>query len=134
MLTRFYQSSALDVEKIAQGLQAQYTADGFQVQRVGDADQMIVQFKKESVIRFLLGFNKAIGVSMERLADGLLVQIGAQDWIDKAVVAINPHTALGALLGAVDQNKMVFQIMDALDRLAQEQQPGVEWSTAPRGV
>src|SRR5579859_1551951 len=82
----------------------------------------------------LLHFNKAIGVSMERLADGLLVQIGAQDWIDKAVVAINPHTALGALLGAVDQNKMVFQIMDALDRLAQEQQPGVEWSTAPRGV
>jgi hypothetical protein len=134
MLTRFYQSPLLDVQNITQGLETEHTANGFHVQILGDADQMIVQLKKESVIRFLLGFNKAIGVTMERIADGFLVKIGAQDWIDKAVVAINPRTAPAALLGAIDQNKIVHHVMDALDRLAHEQQPGVQWSDAPRGV
>ncbi|HEV2660058.1 MAG TPA: hypothetical protein VGU68_05620 [Ktedonobacteraceae bacterium] len=118
MLTRFYQTSSLDVQRLAQSL--------------GDAQQMIVQIKKESAIRFLMGLNKAIGVPIEHLADGYLVKVGAQDWIDKAVVAINPCTSVGGLIGAIDQNKIVHRVMDAIDRLIHEHHPEVQWSDAPK--
>jgi hypothetical protein len=134
MLMRFYQSSSLDVQKIAQDLEMQYTADGFEVQSLGDSHQMIVQLKKENVVRFLLGFDKAIGITMERFADGFLVKIGAQDWADKAVAMINQRTAVSAIIGAIDQNKVVHQVMDALDHLVREQQPDVQWNTPPKGV
>jgi hypothetical protein len=86
MLTRFYSTSSLDLPQIAKSLETQYAGEGFQVQYVGDAEKLIVQVKKEGIVRFLLGFNKAIGVTLEHLGDGFLVKIGAQDWIDNAVV------------------------------------------------
>ena len=134
MLTRFYQSPSLDLQRLAQGLETQYRADGFEVQSLGDAQQMIVQIKKESVIRFLMGLNKAIGVTIEHIADGYLVKVGAQDWVDKAVTAINPRTSVGGLVGAIDQNKIVHRVMDAIDNLIHEQYPDVQWSDAPKGV
>ena len=120
MLTRFYQTSSLDMQHLAQSL--------------GDAQQMIVQIKKESVIRFLMGLDKAIGVTIEHFADGYLVKVGAQDWTDKAVVAIIPRTSVGGLIRAIDQNKMVHRVMDAINCLIHEQHPGVQWSDAPKGV
>jgi hypothetical protein len=134
MLTRFYQASSLDVQHLAQSLETSYRADGFEVQSLGDAQQMIVQIKKESVIRFLMGFNKSIGITIEHIADGYLVKVGAQDWVDKAVTAINPRTSVGSLIGTVDQNKIVHRVMDAIDSLIHEQHPDVKWSNAPKGV
>lgn len=134
MLIRLYQSPSLDLQRIAQGLETQYRANGFEVQSFGDSQHMVVQLKKESVVRFLLGFNKAIGVTIERSVDGFLVKIGAQDWVDKAVAMINPRTGVGGLLGAIDQNKIVHHVMDAIDRLVREQQLDVQWSTPPEGV
>ena len=119
---------------LAQSLETSYSTDGFEVQSLGDAQQMIIQIKKESVIRYLMGLNKAIGVTIEHLADGYLVKVGAQDWIDKAVAAINPRTSVGGLIGAIDQNKIVHRVMDAIDSLIHEQYPEVQWSDAPKGV
>jgi hypothetical protein len=134
MPTHFYQASSLDWQHLAHSLETSYRADGFEVESMEDAQQMIIQIKKESVIRFLMGLNKAIGVTIEHLADRYLMKVGAQDWLDKAMAAINPRTSVGSLVGAVDQNKIVHRVMDTIDSLIHEQHPEAQWSDVPKGV
>lgn len=58
----------LDWPQIAKSRETQYAGKGFQVQYVGDAEKLILQVKKQGVVRFLLGFDKAIGVTLEHLS------------------------------------------------------------------
>ena len=66
METRIYATRDLDVQTIAQALVSEYQAQGFEAQQFGDDNQASVQLKKESTLRTITGFNKALGITFQR--------------------------------------------------------------------
>lgn len=135
METRFYQTRELDLLKIAQAVVLEYHAKGFQAQQFGDANQCIVQLKKENLLRTITGFNKALGISLQVTTDGTLVKVGAQDWVDQVAtgaVGLVLHPLLvTAAVGAITQRNVVHEVLDTLDRQIRQQQPHVQMSVPP---
>src|SRR6266581_8529444 len=86
METRIYPTRDLDVQKIAQALVNEYQAQGFEAQHFGDSNQATVQLRKESTLRTITGFDKALAISFQRVNGGTLVNVGAQDWVDQIAV------------------------------------------------
>ena len=138
METRFYQTRDLDLQGIAQALVLEYQAQGFEAQQFGDINQVIIQLKKESVLRSITGFDKALGVSLQRLNDGTLVKVGAQDWVDQiavgAVGLVLHPLLITAAIGAVSQHNVVHDLLNSIDRLVRQQQPQVQLGIPPTGL
>lgn len=127
METRLYQTRDLDLQGIAQSLVLEYQAQGYEAQQFGDINQMHVQLKKESTLRTITGFNKALGISLQSVNDGTLVKVGAQDWLDQIVVgavglAIHPLLVTAAV-GALQQNNVVHDVLKSIDYQIRQQQP-----------
>jgi hypothetical protein len=138
METRFYQTRDLDLQGIAQALVLEYQAQGFEAQQFGDINQVIIQLKKESVLRSITGFDKALGISLQRFNDGTLVKVGAQDWVDQiavgAVGLVLHPLLITAAIGAVSQHNVVHDLLNSIDRLVRQQQPQVQLGIPPTGL
>src|SRR6266478_2667660 len=135
METRFYQTRDLDLQGIAQALVLEYQAQGFEAQQFGDINQVIIQLKKESVLRSITGFDKALGISLQRLDNGTLVKVGAQDWVDQiavgAVGLVLHPLLITAAIGAVTQENVVHDVLNFIDRQIREQQPNAQMGVPP---
>ncbi len=135
METRFYQTRDLDLQRIAQALVLEYQAKGFETQQFGDSNQVNVQLKKEDTLRAITGFNKALGISMQRFSNGTLVQVGAQDWVDQiavgAVGLVLQPLLITAAIGAVTQQNVVYDVLNSIDRQVRQQQPQVQLGVPP---
>ena len=135
METRIYQTRDLDLQSIAQALVQEYQAEGFEAQQFGDSNQVVVQLKKESTLRSITGFDKALGISLQRSGDATLVQVGAQDWVDQiavgAVGLVFYPLLITAAVGAVQQRNVVHDVLDSIDRLVRQQQPQVSSGIPP---
>ncbi len=138
METRFYQTRDLDLQGIAQALVLEYQAQGFEAQQFGDINQVIIQLKKESILRSITGFDKALGISLQRFNDGTLVKVGAQDWVDQiavgAVGLVLHPLLITAAIGAVSQHNVVHDVLNSIDRLVRQQQPQVQLGIPPTGL
>lgn len=138
METRFYQTRDLDLQGIAHALVLEYQAQGFEAQQFGDINQVIIQLKKESVLRSITGFDKALGISLQRFNDGTLVKVGAQDWVDQiavgAVGLVLHPLLITAAIGAVSQQNVVHDVLNSIDRLVRQQQPQVQLGIPPTGL
>lgn len=135
METRFYQTQELDLQRIAQALVYEYHAHGYEVQQFGDAEHVTIQLKKESVLRSITGFNKALAISIQRLNTGTLVRVGAQDWVDQIAVgavglAIHP-LLITAAVGAFSQNNVVGDLLNFIDNQIHQQQPYAQQAVPP---
>lgn len=135
METRFYQTQELDLQRIAQALAFEYQSQGYETQQFGTAEQMTVQLKKESTLRAITGFNKALGISMQKMNGGTLVRVGAQDWVDQIAVGavglmIHP-LLITAAVGAVTQNNVVHNVFNVIDSQIRQQQPYVQMGNPP---
>src|SRR6266852_8766245 len=138
METRFYQTRDLDLQGIAQALVLEYQAQGFEAQQFGDINQVIIQLKKESILRSITGFDKALGISLQRVDNGTLVKVGAQDWVDQiavgAVGLVLHPLLITAAIGAVSQQNVVHDLLNSIDRLVRQQQPQVQLGIPPTGL
>jgi hypothetical protein len=135
METRFYQTQAIDLQRIAQALVLEYQSKGYEAQQFGTAEQVTVQLKKESVLRAITGFNKALGISFQHINDGTLVKVGAQDWVDQiavGAVGLVLHPLLvTAAVGAVSQSSVVHEVMNSIDQQVRQQQPYAQMGVPP---
>src|SRR5258708_13441197 len=86
MAARFYNSEEIDIQRLANDLENMYRVQGYEVQQIGNKDQMMVQLKKGSDLVALLGLQAALSVSLQHTAGGTVAMIGQQKWIDKAPV------------------------------------------------
>ena len=135
METRFYQTQDLDLQRIAQALVLEYQSQGYEAQQFGDFNQMHVQLKKESALRTITGFNKALGISLQRVHGGTLVRVGAQDWMDQIVVgavglAVHPLLVTAAV-GALQQHNVVHDVLNSIDYQIRQQQPQAQVGDYP---
>ena len=131
----FYQTQDLNLPAIAQALVLEYRAKGYEAQQVGDMNYVTVQLKKESTLRAITGFNKALAISMQRVQDGTLVRVGAQDWVDQIAVgavglAIHP-LLITAAIGAIQQNNALHDVLKSIDFQVRQQQPQAQVGMPP---
>ncbi len=135
METRFYQTQELDLQRIAQAITYEYQAHGYEVQQFGDVNQVTIQLRKESALRSITGFNKALGISLQRTDTGTIVHVGAQDWVDQVAVGavglvLHPLLVTAAV-GAISQHNVVNDILNLLDTQIRQQQPYAHQDTPP---
>ena len=86
MDARFYNSEAIDIERLANDVTNVYTAQGYQTQQIGNKDQMLVQLKKGGDLEALVGMQAAVSLTLQRMGNGVMAMIGQQKWLDKAAV------------------------------------------------
>src|SRR5947208_12477089 len=134
----FYQTQDLNLPAIAQALVLEYRAKGYEAQQFGDMNHITIQLKKESTLRAITGLNKALAISMQRVQDGTLVRVGAQDWVDQIVVgavglAIHP-LLITAAIGALQQNNALHDVLRSIDYQVRRQQPQVHASMPPSDI
>jgi len=105
----------------------EYLAQGYKAQHFGDINQTTVQLKKESALRTITGFDKALAISLQRVDGGVLVKVGASDWVDQIAVGavgliIHP-LLITAAIGAMQQNNALHDVINSIDQHIRQQQP-----------
>ena len=134
----FYQTQDLNLPAIAQALVLEYQAKGYEAQQFGDMNYVTVQLKRESTLRTITGFNKALAISLQRIQDGTLVRVGAQDWVDQIAVgavglAIHP-LLITAAIGAIQQNNALHEVLRSIDYQVRQQQPQAQVGMPPSNL
>ena len=138
METRYYQTQEITIPPIAQALVVEYQAQGYEAQQFCDANQTTVQLKKESTLRTITGFDKALAISFQRVDGGVLVNVGAQDWVDQIAVGavgliIHP-LLITAAVGAIQQNNALHDVLNSIDQHIRQQQPQARLRRPPANL
>jgi FHA domain/Double zinc ribbon len=139
MDARFYNSEDIDLERLANDLENMYRMQGYEVQQIGNKDQMMVQLKKGGDLVMLLGLQAALSVILQHTAGGTIAMIGQQKWLDKAAVGAVGLVAAPVLwplmitagAGAVRQASLGNQVLNVVDGLIRQQYPRVQVGPVP---
>ncbi|MDQ2906300.1 MAG: hypothetical protein M3Y81_22495, partial [Chloroflexota bacterium] len=142
MDARFYNSEEIDVERLANDLENVYRSQGYQVQQFGNRDQTLVQLKKGSDFEAIIGMQTALSVTIQRTSGGVMALMGHQRWLDKAAVGAVGIVAMPVLwplaitagVGAVRQASLANQVLNVVDGLVRQQQPGVRIGPIPVSI
>jgi hypothetical protein len=138
MESLFYQTQDLDLPAIAQALVQEYQAKGYEAQHFGDVNNVAVQLRRESTLRTITGFNKALTISMQRVQSGTVISVGAQDWVDQiavgAVGLVIQPLLITAAIGALQQNNALHEVLRSIDNQVQRQQPQAQVSIPPSNL
>lgn len=139
MDARFYNSEEIDIQRLANELENMYRAQNYQVQQIGNEDQIMVQLKKGSDFEAIIGLQAALTVIIQRSGGGVLAMIGQQKWMDKAAVGAVGLIAAPVLwplmitagAGAIRQASLGNQVLNAVDNLVRQQNPGIMIGPVP---
>jgi hypothetical protein len=139
MDARFYNSDEIDIERLANDLENMYRMQGFEVQQIGNKDQMMVQLKKGGDLVMLIGLQAALSVILQHSAGGTIAMIGQQKWLDKAAVGAVGLVAAPVLwplmitagAGAVRQASLGNQVLNVVDGMIRQQYPRVQVGPVP---
>jgi pSer/pThr/pTyr-binding forkhead associated (FHA) protein len=139
MDARFYNSQEIDIQRLANDLENMYRAQGYHVQQIGNSDQMMVQLKKGGDFEAIIGLQAALSVIIQRSGGGVLAMIGQQKWMDKAAVGAIGIIAAPVLwplmitagAGAIRQASLGNQVLNAVDNLVRQQEPGIMIGPVP---
>src|SRR5579884_1145398 len=142
MDARFYNSEEIDIEKVATDLENMFRAQSYETQQLGNKDQMMVQLKKGGDLAALVGLQTALTLTLQRTTGGVVAMIGQQKWIDKAAVGAVGLVAapfvpflwplmITAGAGAIKQASLGNQVLNTVDALVRQQNPGVQVSPIP---
>jgi hypothetical protein len=139
MDARFYNSEEIDLQRLANDLENMYRMQGYEVQQIGNKDQMMVQLKKGGDLVMLIGLQAALSVILQHTAGGTIAMIGQQKWLDKAAVGAVGLVAAPILwplmitagAGAVRQASLGNQVLNVVDGLIRQQYPRVQVGPVP---
>jgi pSer/pThr/pTyr-binding forkhead associated (FHA) protein len=139
MDARFYNSEEIDIERLANDLENTYRMQGYEVQQIGDKDQMMVQLKKGGDLVMLIGLQAALSVILQHSAGGTIAMIGQQKWLDKAAVGAVGLVAAPVLwplmitagAGAIRQASLGNQVLNVVDGMIRQQYPRVQVGPVP---
>src|SRR5438477_3057744 len=139
MDARYYNSEDIDLERLANDLENMFRMQGYEVQQIGNKDQMMVQLKKGGDLVMLIGLQAALSVILQHSAGGTIAMIGQQKWIDKAAVGAVGLVAAPILwplmitagAGAIRQASLGNQVLNTVDALVRQQYPNVRLGPVP---
>ena len=114
-------TAAVPAEELAQALADHFRAQEFQAQVFrASGDRTVMQARKESLWRTLLGVSYALTVVFTPGEDQLSIGLGGHEWVDAAVsgaiglVAV-PPVLLGTAYGIWKENQLDRQIWQVID-------------------
>ena len=91
---RMYQAPGIDLNELAKSVADWFGSQGFQTQSLPvQSGGIIVQSRKESTWRTVLGMAQALTIQMVPQDDNVVVEIGGAKWMDKGVA-----TGIGLLV------------------------------------
>ncbi len=139
MASRLYYDPRINIETVATELEHMFISQGYQAQHFGNIDHMTVQLRRGGDFVAIIGMQTALAVTMQRSPRGMLVVIGHQQWVDKAVVGAVGLVAspilwplmITAGVGAIQQANLGTQVMNDVDILVRRQNPNVEVGPVP---
>ncbi len=138
MSSRFYQAPGLDIERIGRELTQALQAQGYQVQQLGNRDQVAVQMRKGGDLEALVGLQAAVTVTLQKTPEGVIAQAGQQKWLDKAAVGAIGFffpplwpLALTASFGVFRQVGIENDLFNMLDTIVLRQKAGVRIGDVP---
>src|SRR5215469_2369195 len=139
MDARYYNSEEIDLERLANDLENMYRMQGYEVQQIGNKDQMMVQLKKGGDLVMLIGLQAALSVILQHTAGGTIAMIGQQKWLDKAAVGaaglvfapVLWPLMITAGAGAVRQASLGNQVLNVVDGMIRRQYPRVQIGPVP---
>ncbi len=139
MDARFYNSEEIDIERLANDIDNMYRMQGYEVQQIGNKDQMMVQLKKGGDLVMLIGLQAALSVILQHTSGGTIAMIGQQKWLDKAAVGAVGLVAAPVLwplmitagAGAIRQASLGNQILNVVDGLVRQHYPNVRLGPVP---
>lgn len=142
MDARFYNSDAIDIERLARDLVNVYLSQGYQAQEIGNKDQMLVQLKKGGDFEALIGMQAALSLTIQKTSGGVLAMIGQQRWVDKAAVGAVGIVAMPILwplavtagVGALRQASLGNQALNMVDGLVRQQVPEAQAGPVPYNI
>jgi hypothetical protein len=142
MDARFYNSDAIDIERLARDLVNVYLSQGYQAQEIGNKDQMLVQIKKGGDLEAIIGMQAALSLTIQKTSGGVLAMIGQQRWIDKAAVGAVGLVAIPFLwplavtagVGALRQASLGNQALNMVDGLVRQQVPEAQAGPIPYNI
>lgn len=139
MENRFYQTQRVDLGRLAVDLERMFVMQGYQVQHFGNPDQMTVQMKKGGDFAAILGMQRALTLTMQRVQGGVNAIVGQQKWADKAAAGVVGMLVLWPLAftagaGAIQQAQLGSQVLSALDSLVYQQDPNVQINANSPGM
>ena len=108
MEQRIYHGN-LTIEDISEALIAHFNRGNLRAQQLGDADRLIVQIGTRPGA--LSGGDTTLSVILQKVEDGVAVQLGQQAWL--GIAASLGTTALAAI-------RSPFNLLGRLDDLAQD--------------
>src|SRR5216684_1349457 len=139
MDARFYNSEEIDIQRLANDLENMYRMQGYEVQQIGNKDQMMVQLKKGGDLVMLIGLQAALSVILQHSAGGTIAMIGQQKWLDKAAVGaaglvfapVLWPLMITAGAGAIRQASLGNQVLNVVDGMIRQQYPRVQVGPVP---
>ncbi len=108
MESRIYHGKLLPAD-LAQNLMAQFNRGNLMVQQIGEGDKIAVQIASRN--QPASGGQTALSVTMQKVEDGVAVQVGQQAWV--GVAASLGFSALAALINP-------WNLLGRLDDIAQD--------------
>ena len=99
----------IDPIDMANALMSYFNRGNWRVQRIGDSDHLVVQIATRD--QPMAGGQTAMSVDIQRMADGITVQIGQQAWL--GVAASLGTSALALLINP-------WNLLNRLDDIAQD--------------
>ncbi len=139
MDARFYNSEEIDLQRLANDIENMYRMQGYEVQQIGNKDQMMVQLKKGGDLVMLIGLQAALSVILQHTAGGTIAMIGQQKWLDKAAVGaaglvfapVLWPLMITAGAGAIRQASLGNQVLNVVDGMIRQQYPRVQVGPVP---
>ena len=114
-------TAAVPAEELAQALADHFRAQEFQAQVFRTSgDRTVIQARKESLWRSLLGVSYALTVVFTPGEDQLSIGLGGHEWVDAAVsgaiglVAV-PPVLLGTAYGIWKENQLDKEVWQVID-------------------
>ncbi len=108
MESRVYHGE-IEPQDIADALIGNFHRGNFAVQQIGSGDQIVVQIATRRQLRS--GGNTALSVTLQKIEDGVVAEVGRQSWF--GIAASLGQTAIAAL-------RSPFSLLGRLDDLAQD--------------
>ena len=114
-------TTAVPADELAQALADHFRAQEFQAQVFRTSgDRTVIQARKESLWRSLLGVSYALTVVFTPGEDQLSIGLGGHEWVDAAVsgaigqVAV-PPVLLGTAYGIWKENRLDQEVWQVID-------------------
>lgn len=114
-------SQRMNVAGCVEELQRRLSAQGYETQVLGTAPEMIFQARKRGALRAVTGTGNAMTAQFRKSEGGIVVTLGAQQWVDKAAVGAVGAVVFVPLLvtaayGAWKQSRLPDQFWQIIDR------------------